>query len=336
MATSTSSAGADFARVTTDLLSSSEDVRISALSDYLRRGQNAALSIVVVGETGQGKSSLINGLLGEEIAKESSDLDSATDTVDSYKYEQNGVNVMLWDTPGFGVNEEEEEGEVMTKIRESCPSIDILLYCIRMDTKRWPTRSDVSTIRRYTEAYGSGIWQRSIFVMTFANTVPRYCPHEQDITQYFNDQASQWENQVRQTLIRYAMIEYPEARRVGVVPVGDPRPSKTKKIHWSLPGREDWFALFWIQCTRQMRQRAVQSLLLLNRHRFQVDSSAAQGANVSAQNSGSAREDKVDSDLSTSEDSASSESGGGEEQVYSRGLPVLQIFQNIYQSRSDS
>ena len=102
MATSTSSAGADFARVTTDLPLSSEGVRISALSDLLRRGQNAALSIVVVGETGQGKSSLINGLLGEEIAKESSDLDSATDTVDSYKYEQNGVNVMLWDTRGLG------------------------------------------------------------------------------------------------------------------------------------------------------------------------------------------------------------------------------------------
>ena len=321
MATSTSSAGADFARVTTDLPLSSEGVRISALSDLLRRGQNAALSIVVVGETGQGKSSLINGLLGEEIAKESSDLDSATDTVDSYKYEQNGVNVMLWDTPGFGVNEEEEEEEVMRKIRESCPSIDILLYCIRMDTKRWPTRSDVSTIRRYTEAYGSGIWQRSIFVMTFANTVPRYCPHEQDITQYFNEQASQWENQVRQTLIRYAMIEYPEARRVSVVPVGDPRPNKAKKIHWSLPGREDWFASFWIQCTRQMKQRAVQSLLQLNRHRFQVDASA-QGANVSAQNSGSA-------DKSTSEDNVSSETSGQEEQVYSRGLPVLQIFQNV-------
>ena len=35
-----------------------------------------------MGESGQGKSSLINGLLGEEIAKESDDLEFATESVD--------------------------------------------------------------------------------------------------------------------------------------------------------------------------------------------------------------------------------------------------------------
>lgn len=241
---------------------------------YIGQGE-ASLNIVVVGESGQGKSSLINGLLGEEIAKESDELESATESVDRYQYEQNGVHVVLFDTPGFGVGEDEEEAETLRKIREACPSIDILLYCIRMDTKRWPTRSDISTIRQYTDSYGSAIWQRAIFVMTFANTVPRHCPRDREVSQYFSEQSTRWENQVQQTLIRYAEIEYEEARRVSIVPVGDPRPDKSKKIHWSLPDRKDWFTSFWIHCTKRMKQRAVESLLQLNRHRCQAAASSA-------------------------------------------------------------
>ena len=249
----------------------------SSSDPYFRRyiGQGeASLSIVVVGESGQGKSSLINGLLGEEIAKESDDLEFATESVDRYQYEQNGVHVVLFDTPGFGVGDDEEEAETLRKIREACPSIDILLYCIRMDTKRWPTRSDISTIRQYTGSYGSAIWQRAIFVMTFANTVPRHCPRDRDVSQYFSEQSTQWENQVQQTLIRYAEIEYEEARHVSIVPVGDPRPDKSKKIHWSLPDRKDWFTSFWIHCTKRMKQRAVQSLVRLNRHRYEATSTS--------------------------------------------------------------
>ena len=273
---------------------------------YVRQGE-ASLSVVVVGEAGQGKSSLINGLLGEEIAKESDDLEFATENVDRYEYEQNGVHVVLWDTPGFGVGEDEEEAETLRKIREACPSIDILLYCIRMDTKRWPTRSDISTIRQYSASYGSAIWQRAIFVMTFANTVPRLCPRERDVSQYFSEQSTIWENQVQQTLIRYAEIEYEEARHVNIVPVGDPRPDKSKKIHWSLPDRKDWFASFWIHCTKRMKQRAVQSLLRLNRHRCQA-------ANSTSQNG-----DKEETDEETSFDEAT------EHQMHSRSLPVVDL-----------
>ena len=170
------------------------------------------------------------------------------------------------------------------------------------------TRSDISTIRQYTASYGGAIWQQyAIFVMTFANTVPRLCPRERDVSQYFSEQSTRWENQVQQTLIRYAEIEYEEARHVSIVPVGDPRPDKSKKIHWSLPDRKDWFTSFWIHCTKRMKQRAVQSLLQLNRHRCQV----ASAASVSKGCDRSEEHDSVET---------------GEQVVYSRQLPVQQIL----------
>ena len=92
--------------------------------------------------------------------------------------------------------------------------------------------------------------------------------------QYFSEQSTQWENQVQQTLIRYAEIEYEEARHVSTNPVGDPRPDKSKKIHWSLPDRKDWFTSFWIHCTKRMKQRAVRSLVRLNRHRYEATSTS--------------------------------------------------------------
>lgn len=241
----------------------------------MRQGRNPQLSLVVVGESGQGKSSLINGLLGEEIAKESDDLESATESVQSYTYTQNGVHVTLWDTPGFGMLEEEEEAETLRKIVEGCGTVDLLLYCIRMDSTRWPKRSDVTTVRQYAEAFGRAIWRHSLFVLTFANAATRLCPRGQDVNQYFTEQVRQWENQIQRTLIRYAGLEEEEAWLVDVVPVGDPRPDTSKKILWTLPHQDDWFTSFWLHCTKRMRQRSLQSLLQLNKHRCETNESVA-------------------------------------------------------------
>ena len=130
-----------------------------------------------MGEAGQGKSSLINGLLGEEIAKESDDLEFAfTENVDRYEYEQNGVHVVLWDTPGFGVGEDEEElAETLRKIREACPSIDMFSSTVfawtPRDGRREATSRQSDNILPLTVVrYGT------IFVMTFANTVPQPLP----------------------------------------------------------------------------------------------------------------------------------------------------------------
>ena len=116
----------------------------------------------------------------------------------------------------------------------------------------------------------------------------------------FSEQSTQWENQVQQTLIRYAEIEYEEARHVSIVPVGDPRPDKSKKIHWSLPDRKDWFTSFWIHCTKRMKQRAVRSLVRLNRHRYEATSTSTS--------------DETEQTLCDEE-----------HQIHSRSLPVVEL-----------
>ena len=94
-----------------------EDVCKSVIRSWLNEG-HASLGLVVVGEAGQGKSSLINGLLGKEVAKEGDDLDPETQKLEKYSYEENGVAVSLWDSPGFGIDSDEKgRGDTAVVVR---------------------------------------------------------------------------------------------------------------------------------------------------------------------------------------------------------------------------
>ncbi|XP_032703927.1 T-cell-specific guanine nucleotide triphosphate-binding protein 2-like [Lontra canadensis] len=77
---------------------------VSAINDALRDIDNAPLNIAVIGESGAGKSSFINALLGvgqdDENAAHTGPVEI---TLERAKYEYKKFpNVMLWDLPGLG------------------------------------------------------------------------------------------------------------------------------------------------------------------------------------------------------------------------------------------
>ena len=59
------------------------------------------LTVTVIGRTGTGKTSLMNGLLGKTLGKEGDTLSRGTAHVTCFESKIQGVNVMLWDTPGL-------------------------------------------------------------------------------------------------------------------------------------------------------------------------------------------------------------------------------------------
>ena len=242
-----------------------EELFHGLIRGWLNEG-HASLEFVVVGEAGQGKSSLINGLLGKEVAKEGNSLDPGTQMVEKYLYEENGVAVALWDTPGFGVDSDEKEEETLQAMARECAGqVDLVLYCIRMDSTRWPRKTDITTIQKMTQVFGPKIWQCCQFVLTFANQVIGLCPSGQDRGEFFNEKMYSFEDSVRKTLMKHANLAEEDVQKVRLVPVGNPH--KSVEL-WEFPSIEDWFINFWLECTCSMRQNAAPKLMQLNKHRM--------------------------------------------------------------------
>lgn len=163
-----------------------EELFIPLVKDLLKKGERSRLRLVVLGEAGIGKSSIINGLVGKEVATVEHSIKKGTKQVEKCK-EDPFDNVTIWDTPGFGFDDEKEDEEVLKKMVEECKPVDLLLFCIRMDKKRWPERSDRDTIKVITEHFGRGVWNHCLFVLTFANKVVDSCPNREEKEVFFSE-----------------------------------------------------------------------------------------------------------------------------------------------------
>ena len=249
------------------------DVVKSYLNDY---GNPKHLKLVVIGEAGQGKSTLINGLLGKEVANEGEDFGAGTLEIKYYHLNQNGVSVRIWDTPGFGMGSvEEDEKMVETLHRNECYPHDLALFCFRMDGTRFPTRVHIDTIQKFTEVFGKEFWKHTVFILTFANNVAQLCPPSEELEEFFSRRVWELEEKIKETLKKHVNMSIDELKTVRAIPVGSYKQGIDPKNPWALPDREDWFVWFWMECTEHMHQAAVSALLQANLHRINIVSEVA-------------------------------------------------------------
>src|SRR5258707_11608811 len=93
-------------------------------------------NIIVFGQTGAGKSSIINMLAGSPVANVSDDLMGATPSNERYPINrQDGFTYTLWDTPGcneseYGTMSPQAAAQNLQDLVVTQP-VDLLIYCIR-------------------------------------------------------------------------------------------------------------------------------------------------------------------------------------------------------------
>ena len=239
-------------------------------------GKLQELNMMVIGEAGQGKSNLINGLLGKEVARECDLFVTKAFKFQHYHLKQNGVKIGIWDIPGFGVESPKEDEKMVEQLKSGdCYPIDLALFCIRMDAMRIPNRVHIDTMKKLAEVFGIQFWRYCLFVLTFANNVEQFCPQGEEMEFYFSHRCICIEDNLREALKKHFGLEDKELERVRAVPVGSYKKGLYRSNPWALPDREDWFVMFWLECTDHMCKSAASALLQANYHRLEAVSGDA-------------------------------------------------------------
>ena len=217
--------------------------------------------ILVIGRTGVGKSTLINNLLGKEVASVGHTLKSETPVVKPHEYSVEGVPIVVYDTPGLGdVIGEEDEAKHLANMKDLLAEkkIHLVVYCFQI-TKTLVVSSDVGALRKYHQI---GVdWKHSIIALTFADAL--YIPNDERdypnfrMSNFFDKKVAFWQSEVMK-LVGQLGLKAEVAKQLKVFPT-------TLLPTDRLPNEESWYVPLWLQIVRILSPAASLQFVVIHR-----------------------------------------------------------------------
>lgn len=224
------------------------------------------VNMFITGRSGVGKSTLVNGLVGKEVAKEGDRLDPQTSKVTGYEKSYHCVKVTVWDSPGLQ-DGTSREVEYLKDMKKKCSGMDICIYCVSMmETRFFKDCTDIIAMKKLTNTFGEKMWENALFVLTFANTMEDADTdileaEDDEKPELFRAKIQMWRDTLARALIQDVGVDDRVADRIQVVPAGHPKvPALLDRDHWLSPV---WFAALYA-----MNPRSQPALMKLNYHRI--------------------------------------------------------------------
>ena len=245
---------------------SAPELSNSAFLKWVSEKRQNRLSILITGKTGVGKSRLVNALVGERVAKEGRSKSACTDTVTSYRAKINGVDVVVWDSPGLQDGTCNERLYLQDMESKLSQGFDVMIYCISMTDTRF-YEADKSAIRTLTKEFGSKLWKNGVAALTFANLKTKD-PDEEDDLAYYLGERYFWEKAIDEFLANLN-VDLLVRQQIPIVPTGN---YKQLRLHEC----ENWLSDLWIKCFNVMSISSGLAFFKINESRLKYpDSSPA-------------------------------------------------------------
>ena len=230
------------------------------------------LTILITGKTGVGKSRLVNALVGERVAKEGRSKSACTDTVTSYRAKINGVDVVVWDSPGLQDGTCNERLYLQDMESKLSQGFDVMIYCISMTDTRF-YEADKSAIRTLTKEFGSKLWKNGVVALTFANLKTKD-PDEEDDLAYYLGERYFWEKAIDEFLANLN-VDLLVRQQIPIVPTGN---YKQLRLHEC----ENWLSDLWIKCFNVMSISSGLAFFKINESRLKYPDSSPATASTAA------------------------------------------------------
>ena len=242
------------------------------------------IHILVVGNTGRGKSALVNSIIervGEELAKEGARAKCCTKNTRSYIYPDiiPGMKIIVTDTPGLQDTNERNE-EYVQEIKNKAQEVSVVLFCMKM-TEHRIHNGDKIAIKEFHQAFGPKFWERVIFVFTFANKEDCSKMDERDEPgpepPYQDEEA--WKELIKKRFIHRIELRASSVKDFlkeiisidgigGFVPAGTRKPNRKFPHPMRLPDRENWLYDLLKLCYDQIKIKHGFTKLRLNNSKY--------------------------------------------------------------------
>jgi len=261
------------------------ELSLEEIEKFVAESRRNGVTIVILGELGVGKSTLVNGIIGRNAIdrKRANTVRSPsgiTQNVEKYEVKSACGDTILkvFDTPGL-CDPKRDKVKVFSELTKSTEGrIDLLVYCYDMRSKVRDTFANeigylANILRKGSSAAETDLWENVICVLTFANKVANDIKEDEEY-----ERRGQGEREVLESTkqkFKKLLAEYCDELRneiqkvVGetdtVIPVVPAGYRAT-----SLPNCEDWLTSLWKTALSRVKSAAAPAFIEITAlHRVQ-------------------------------------------------------------------